>query len=35
MLSGLAPLHFGMTIGAVLSITQWSMLVFTDAYVPY
>ena len=27
--------RLGMTIGAVLSITQWSMLVFTDAYVPY
>ncbi|EOD21329.1 hypothetical protein EMIHUDRAFT_458408 [Emiliania huxleyi CCMP1516] len=27
--------RLGMTIGAVLSLTQWSMLLFADAYVPY
>lgn len=27
--------RLGMTIGAVLSATQFSMLVFADAYVPY
>jgi hypothetical protein len=27
--------RLGMTIGAVLSVTQFSMLVFADAYVPY
>ena len=27
--------RLGQTIGAVLSITQWSMVLFADAYVPY
>ena len=27
--------RLGQTIGAVLSITQWSMVFFADAYVPH